>query len=76
MMMVAAVTGDEMQEGKLELSGLSVGSGLWLFLASAPQGFPLNKGKRRGKLNKKVSRVGVLIYFVIPVLITVEKPLL
>lgn len=49
MMMVAAVTGDEMQEGKLELSGLSVGSGLWLFLASAPQGFPLNKGKRRGE---------------------------
>jgi hypothetical protein len=32
-----------MQEGKLELSGLSVGSGLWLFLASAL------KGKRRGE---------------------------
>lgn len=41
-------------------------------LASVSQCFPLIK--RRRKFIKKVLYVEVLIYFVIPVLITVEKP--
>lgn len=57
-------------------SGLSVVSGSRLSLASAPQCFPLTKRKGGGgkKLIQKVFHIGVLTYFVIPVLITVEKP--
>ena len=73
-MPVTVVTGDQTQRRKLGVAWLVASFRLTALPRLCPTVFPLNKEKGGVWLIEKVFHVGVLIYFVIPVLITVEKP--